>query len=86
MDMANRAIVSAERYAATPPHNENRIAAVAAAWADLAMVESKTGSPEPARQNAEKAMQMWGTIKKPGILTAYRNPMSHARSILGIAP
>jgi tetratricopeptide (TPR) repeat protein/tRNA A-37 threonylcarbamoyl transferase component Bud32 len=86
MDMADNAVDSAKRYAATPPHNENRTAAVAAAWADLALVESKTGSPEPARQNAEKAMQMWGTIKKPGILTAYRNPMSHARAVLSIAP
>jgi len=86
VEMAGKAIASAERYAATPPHNESRTAAVAAAWADLALVESETGSPGPARQSAEKAMQMWGTVKKPGILTAYRGPMAHAQTVLGSAP
>jgi tetratricopeptide (TPR) repeat protein len=86
LDMAEKAIASTEKYGAVQPTTETRTATVAATWADVAMVQSQTGAPEAARRNAQKAVQMWGTIKNPGILTAYRKPMLRAHAVLGIAP
>lgn len=86
LDMAKKAIAAGEKYAATSPPNDNRLAALAGAWSALALVQSKTGLNSEAHQSAEKAMTMWGTIQQHGILTAYRKPIADARVILGMAP
>jgi hypothetical protein len=56
---------------------------MARAWSVLALTQSRAGSQALARQSAEKAMQLWDTVQKPGLLTAYRKPMADTRTLLG---
>ncbi len=80
--LAHKALDMAEKMAAIPPPADLRVAAVAHAWSILAWTQAKAGSNVPARQSAEKAMQLWNSIQKPGILTAYRKPMAETRTLL----
>jgi tetratricopeptide (TPR) repeat protein len=80
--LANKAVATAEKLT---PATDAHIAYTGRAWSTLAVVQSKAGSPVLAKQSAQKAMQLWSTVKMPGLLTAYRKQMSDLRAILGSA-
>lgn len=80
--LAHKALDMAEKMAAIPPPADLRVAAFAHAWSILAWTQAKAGSNVAARQSAEKAMQLWNSVQKPGVLTAYRAPMAETRALL----
>jgi len=82
LDFANKALSSAEKLTQQTPPPTARIAGLAKAWVTLASVQSTAGDAADAKRSAQKAMELWESVKNPGILTAYRKPMADTRALL----
>jgi len=80
--LAHKALDAFEKINAVQPPSEYHVTLVANAWATLALTQAKAGSKDLARQSAEKAMQLWNSIHKTGLLTIYRKPMADTRTLL----
>ena len=70
---------------ALPPPSDSRVAMLGNAWATLAMVQAKTGAPDMAQELAKKALEFWGLVHNPALLTAYRKPQADTRALLNMA-
>jgi serine/threonine protein kinase len=80
--LAHKVLDMSDKIAALPPPSEAHVASIAHAWAVLAWTQAKAGSNVLARQSAEKAVQLWKSVQKPGLLTLYRKPMADNRTLL----
>jgi serine/threonine protein kinase/tetratricopeptide (TPR) repeat protein len=85
LSLANRAVAVEQKRTASSPPSETHAGQLAAAWSTLALTQSKAGLQDRAKQSGEKAMQLWGSIQNPGILTAFRRQMSDTRTLLAVA-
>ncbi|HEY5329722.1 MAG TPA: serine/threonine-protein kinase [Acidobacteriaceae bacterium] len=81
--LAQNALDSVEKMTVAPSLSELHVASTARAWSTLALTQAKAGSNTLARQSAEKAMQLWNSVRTPGLLTVSRKPMADTRALLG---
>ena len=82
LTLAQKALSSAEAYVATPPATEFKTATLDSAWATLAATQAAANQNSMARQSAEKASVMWGSIKKRALLSPFRSRVAENEKLL----
>ena len=82
LELANHSLSEAEKFSDQAPRTDAQTLALAKSWSTLGVVQSKAGMPDQARQSATKAMELWNTVKKPGLLIPYRQTMADAEALL----
>jgi eukaryotic-like serine/threonine-protein kinase len=84
LDLGAQGIDLAEEYSNTLPRPDSRSATMAEAWSILAVVQSKAGLAEQARQSANTAGTIWNSITRPGVLSAHRRALADIQIILNL--
>ncbi len=82
LELANQAFAQAEKYSGQLSRPDLQMARTAEGWSVLAVVQSKAGMTNQARQSAETAMVLWRSIKTPGVLTAHRRALADMQTLL----
>jgi tetratricopeptide (TPR) repeat protein len=81
IDMAHKAVAQAETLNQQEPRGDGLTAVLARAWSILAATQSKANRMEEARESAAKAIELWDSIKRPGVLTPHRQVIADVRAI-----
>jgi tetratricopeptide (TPR) repeat protein len=81
LGLANHGVSEAERFARQTPHTEVQMLDLARAWSTLGLVQSRVGMTSDARQSAIKAVKLWETIKKPGLLAPFRQTIAETAAL-----
>jgi serine/threonine protein kinase len=82
LDFADRSLAQAKEYSSLAPPTDVKTTALARAWSTLAMVQQRLGQLDQSKQSAASAMKLWGSVRKPGILTAHRKVLADTQAIL----
>ena len=82
LDLATQSLSEAQKFSGQPPHTDIQTLLLAKAWSTLGVTQSKAGMAAQARLSATKAMQLWDTIKKPGLLAPFRQTMADTQALL----
>jgi tetratricopeptide (TPR) repeat protein len=86
LELANRAFAQAEKYSGQLPQPDLRMAVAAEGWSVLAVVQSKAGMTNQARQSAETAMKLWNSIGRPGLLSSHRRAIADVQILVEASP
>jgi serine/threonine protein kinase len=82
LDLANQSLSEAQKFSGQPPHTDIQTLLLAKAWSTLGVTQSRAGMADQAMQSATKAIQLWDTIKKPGLLVPFRQTMADTQALL----
>jgi eukaryotic-like serine/threonine-protein kinase len=82
LELAQRALDQTEADVGKPPYKDPQIVNLASAWATLALAQSRLGEMEDARGSAQKAVDLWNSIKQAGLLSVRRREKVDTRALL----
>jgi hypothetical protein len=84
LDLGARTFALAEEYSNTLSSPDSRNATMAEAWSVLAVIQSKAGMAEQARESANTANKIWNSITRPGVLSAHRRALADTQIVLNL--
>jgi tetratricopeptide (TPR) repeat protein len=82
-ELADSALAAVQKYNAVSPPSEYRVAALAGAWATVAITRSKGGAAIQAQEAANEAMKLWNSVRTPSLLTVWRQQIADTQTLIG---
>ena len=77
-ESAQRAVDTAERYAASPQPNDTRTGHLARSYLVQAIVQSRFGEQKATRESAARAVALWRQVHNAGVLALHRGAIEQA--------
>jgi tetratricopeptide (TPR) repeat protein len=82
LEFAQRALDQTEAEAGESPTIDAQMVNLASAWATLALTQARVGEMDDARRSAQKAADLWNSIKQVGLLSVRQREKVDTRALL----